>query len=61
MYHPPDSPSSMPSLLNPHEIEARIKAVVLDVEQRLSKGETAFPIGALSADERDRWAKASRF
>jgi hypothetical protein len=50
----------MPLLLKPYEIESRINAVVLDVEQRLSKGEKAFPIGALSADDRDRWAKASR-
>lgn len=61
VYHPPDSSSSITVLLKPHEIESRIKAVVLDVEQRLAKGETAFPIGALSADDRDRWAKASQF
>lgn len=61
VYHPPNSSSSMPLLLKPHEIESRIKAIVLDVEQRLCKGETAFPIGVLSADDRDRWAKARRF
>jgi hypothetical protein len=59
VYHPPDSTSAVPLLLEPHEIEARISAVVLDVEHRLSKGKTAFPIGVLSADDRDCWAKAS--
>lgn len=43
-------------LLSPGEIEARFRAVVLDVETRLANGEKAFPIGVLSADERDRWA-----
>jgi hypothetical protein len=51
----------MPALLKPHEIESRINAVVLDVEQRLSEGQKAFPIGALSADDRDCWAKVIRF
>ena len=51
----------MPLLLEPWEINARIQAVVLDVAERLARGETALPIGALSADDRDHWAEASRF
>jgi carnitine O-acetyltransferase len=51
----------MPLLLEPWKINARIQAVVLDVAERLARGETAFPIGALSADERERWAEASWF
>jgi hypothetical protein len=43
--------------MKPHEIEARIRAVVVDVEQRLSDGEAAIPIGILSADGRDQWAE----
>lgn len=43
--------------MKPSEIEARICAVVVDVEQRLSNGETAVPIGILSADGRDQWAE----
>lgn len=61
MYHPPDSSSSVPLLLKPWEINARIQAVVLDVAERLARGETAFSIGALSADDRDRWAEVSQF
>jgi hypothetical protein len=56
VYDPPvgDSP---PKLSLPGEIEARIRAVVLDVETRLQNGEKAVPIGVLSADDRDRWSK----
>ncbi|KIL67534.1 hypothetical protein M378DRAFT_122548 [Amanita muscaria Koide BX008] len=57
VYHPPDSPSSLPRLMGPGEMEAQIRAVVLDVERRLASGETAVPIGILSADDRDQWAK----
>jgi carnitine O-acetyltransferase len=58
VYDPPvgDSPSKLSS---PGEIEARIRAVVLDVETRLQNGEKAVPIGILSADDRDRWSKVS--
>lgn len=49
--------TSQPILLSPGEIETRLRAVVLDVEMRLANGEKALPIGVLSADERDRWAK----
>ncbi|PFH52930.1 hypothetical protein AMATHDRAFT_73762 [Amanita thiersii Skay4041] len=54
--HPPSSSSSLPQLVQPREIEAQIHAIVLDVEQRLAKGEKGLPIGVLSADGRDRWA-----
>ncbi|KAF8907306.1 acyltransferase ChoActase/COT/CPT [Gymnopilus junonius] len=56
VYHPPSSGSATPKLLSPGEIETRIRAVVLDVEQRIANGEKPFPVGVLSADERDRWA-----
>ena len=54
VYHPPTS--SSPALVSPKEIEARIRAVMLDVEERLAHGERAFPIGVLSGDNRDCWA-----
>ncbi|KAF8638322.1 hypothetical protein AX17_002342 [Amanita inopinata Kibby_2008] len=57
VYHPPSTPSSPPRLLLPSEIEAQIRAVVSDVEQRLGSGERAIPIGILSADHRDRWTE----
>ncbi|KAF9456619.1 acyltransferase ChoActase/COT/CPT [Collybia nuda] len=57
VYHPPNPPTSLPQLMKPHEIETRIRAVVVDVEQRLSNGETSVPIGTLSADGRDQWAE----
>lgn len=43
--------------MSPREIEKQIRSVILDVEERLEKGEKAVPIGVLSADERDRWAE----
>lgn len=46
-----------PRLFSPGEIEARIRAVALDVESRLAAGERPVPIGLLSADQRDKWAK----
>ena len=60
VYDPPvgDSPPNL-SLLG--EIEARIRAVVLDVETRLQNGEKAVPIGVLSADDRDRWSKVKHY
>jgi len=39
------------------EIEKRIRAVVEDVEMRLGRGEKAVPVGVLSSDDRDIWAK----
>lgn len=39
------------------EIEIRLCQVVRDVEKREAEGERAVPIGVLSADGRDRWAK----
>ncbi|CAA7266960.1 unnamed protein product [Cyclocybe aegerita] len=63
VYHPPDpeNPKAPLKLLSPGEIEARLRAVVLDVEARLAHGEKAFPVGALSADERDYWARNLRY
>ncbi|KAH9481600.1 Carnitine O-palmitoyltransferase 1, liver isoform [Psilocybe cubensis] len=57
VYHPPASKSEPPRLLSPGLIEARLRAVVLDVEARLSIGEKPLPVGILSADDRDRWAE----
>ncbi|KAG8904529.1 hypothetical protein FRB99_001612 [Tulasnella sp. 403] len=39
------------------EVERRLWEVVRDVQQRESKGERAVPVGILTADERDTWAK----
>ena len=52
-----ENPSSQHTLLQPGEIEAHLRAIVLDVESRLANGEKALPVGVLSADERDRWAE----
>ena len=59
VYQPSSSEnsSSQYTLLQPGEIEARLRAIVLDVESRLANGERPFPVGVLSADERDRWAE----
>ncbi|KAH9935245.1 acyltransferase ChoActase/COT/CPT [Amylocystis lapponica] len=43
--------------ISPDEIERRLNAVVADVGARLERSETAVPVGVLSADDRDRWAK----
>ncbi|KAG5721720.1 hypothetical protein E4T56_gene9212, partial [Termitomyces sp. T112] len=48
--------TDIPQLMTPREIATRIRAVVLDVEQRLATGERALPVGVLSADNRDAWA-----
>ncbi|KAG2018014.1 carnitine acetyl transferase [Coprinopsis cinerea AmutBmut pab1-1] len=55
VYHPPVG-DEYPVLMTPREIEAKLRSVVLDVEERLAKGEKAVPIGVLSADDRDKWA-----
>lgn len=39
------------------ELEKRLWEVVEDVRAREGKGETAVPIGILTADDRDIWAK----
>ncbi|KAJ7593323.1 acyltransferase ChoActase/COT/CPT [Mycena floridula] len=49
--------SSNDSLLGFHDLERRILGVVRDVEARISSGEKAFPVGVLSADSRNTWAK----
>lgn len=61
VYHPPPSsdPHSRSTLLTPGEIETRLRAVVLDVEARLTNGEKPLPVGVLSADDRDKWAQVS--
>lgn len=41
------------------ELERRLWDVVEDVRAREAKGEKAVPIGILSADDRDIWAKVN--
>ncbi|KAJ7126880.1 carnitine acetyltransferase [Mycena epipterygia] len=53
VYHP----TSPPKLLDVQELETRMRSVVIDAQQRLAAGEKAVPIGALTADERDRWSQ----
>ncbi|KDQ24753.1 hypothetical protein PLEOSDRAFT_1078778 [Pleurotus ostreatus PC15] len=43
-------------LLPVSALEQKLRAVVRDARQRLQRGEKAPRIGALSADERDKWA-----
>ncbi|KAJ7455348.1 acyltransferase ChoActase/COT/CPT [Mycena galericulata] len=50
-------PTSPPKLLDVQEIETRIRSAVIDAQHRLIDGERAIPIGALTADERDRWTQ----
>ncbi|KAG6900798.1 hypothetical protein C0993_000117 [Termitomyces sp. T159_Od127] len=47
--------------MTPREIVTRIRAIVLDVEQRLANGERALPVGVLSADDRDAWAASQQY
>ncbi|RXW22817.1 hypothetical protein EST38_g3021 [Candolleomyces aberdarensis] len=56
VYYPPTSPDSLPILMSPKQIEARLRSLVLDVEDRLSRGEKPVPVGILSGDDRDKWA-----
>lgn len=51
VYHPTSPPKSV----SVQEIETRIRSAVIDAEQRLAAGERAVPIGALTADQRDKW------
>ncbi|KAF8349055.1 acyltransferase ChoActase/COT/CPT [Amanita rubescens] len=57
VYHPPESSSARPRLLEPCEIASQLRAIMFDAEQRLADGERAVPIGILSADDRDRWSE----
>jgi Choline/Carnitine o-acyltransferase len=47
------------NLLKVGEIEKRFRAVVADATSRIARGERAIPVGLLSADRRDIWAKVS--
>ncbi|KAJ6576609.1 acyltransferase ChoActase/COT/CPT [Mycena vulgaris] len=49
--------TSPPTLLEVQELETRIRSVVVDARRRLAAGEKAVPIGALTADDRDRWTR----
>jgi len=50
--------SSQGQLASPQCIYHRLRSVVADVDIRLKAQEVAFPIGVLSADDRNIWAKA---
>ncbi|KAJ2925938.1 hypothetical protein H1R20_g11160, partial [Candolleomyces eurysporus] len=56
VYYPPTTPDSRPVVMTPKQIEARLLSLVLDVEDRLARGEKAVPVGILSGDDRDKWA-----
>ena len=45
------------SLLSVDIIEQRLRSVVQDATRRIQSDEKAVPVGVLSADHRDRWAK----
>lgn len=49
--------SSQGQLASPQFIYHRLRSVVADVDTRLKAKEVAFPIGVLSADDRNIWAK----
>ncbi|KAG6821292.1 hypothetical protein H0H93_000152 [Arthromyces matolae] len=61
IYRQPDAPNVPPQLITPREIAMRIGAIVLDVEQRLARGEKALPVGILSADDRDIWTENQQY
>lgn len=42
-----------------HEIERRLRDIVLDAESRVRTGESGPAVGVLTADERNAWAKVS--
>jgi hypothetical protein len=46
-------------LMTPRELERRLYAIVLDVNNRILQGEAGVPISVLTADSRDNWAAAS--
>ncbi|KAJ7227298.1 acyltransferase ChoActase/COT/CPT [Mycena pura] len=54
------NPTSPPQLVEVQELEKRIRSAVVDAQQRLVSGEEAIRIGALTADERDRWTENLR-
>ncbi|KAJ7707599.1 acyltransferase ChoActase/COT/CPT [Mycena rosella] len=51
VYHP----TSPLTLVGVQAMETRIRSAVADAQQRLASGEKAVPIGALTADTRDKW------
>ena len=55
------NPTSPPQLVGVQELEKRIRSAVVDAQQRLVSGEEAICIGALTADERDRWTEVWSF
>ena len=46
-------------IASPALLEQRLLAVVEDVQSRLARGERAVPVGVLTTDDRDQWAKVS--
>jgi hypothetical protein len=60
----PNHSSPMPLVDDVSDLEERLRAVVVDAQARRQRGERAVPVGLLSADNRDVWAKVhlcSRF
>lgn len=47
-------------LAYPRDIYRRLRRVVGDVDNRIKSGEQVFPIGILSADDRDIWANVRK-
>lgn len=54
-----DNPSTR-TLLPPKTIESRLRQIVYDAHERLLRGEQAVPVGLLSSDDRDIWAKVMK-
>jgi hypothetical protein len=53
----PDTSSDHPKPVDVRIIEERIREAVGDAQRRRGTGETAIPVGVLTADHRDKWAE----
>jgi hypothetical protein len=51
--------NTLPLPLNVATLEHQLRAIVTDAQERRMHGERAVPIGVLSADDRDTWAKVN--
>jgi hypothetical protein len=57
----PDHSNPMPLVDDAGVLEERLRAVVVDARGRRQRGERAVPVGVLSADNRDVWAKVHTY
>jgi hypothetical protein len=57
----PDHSNLMPLVDDVGVLEERLRAVVVDAQGRRQRGERAVPVGVLSADNRDVWAKVHTY